>query len=139
MFVSHKSRHLSFSTPMRSALNLSCRALSSPETYRVSISLSLSMVCRTRVDFPIPGSPPSNTTDAGTSPPPRTRLSSSSIISIRCSSPALISLRGSGLLFISVKERVSSFCDAASLRTNSSTKVDHSPHARHLPIHFGDS
>jgi putative N6-adenine-specific DNA methylase len=66
-------RKESFSIDNLSALSLSCRALSSPETYSVRIPLSFSIVCSTSVDLPIPGSPPSRTTDAGTSPPPNTR------------------------------------------------------------------
>ena len=49
--------------------------------------------CRTSVDFPIPGSPPSKTSEPGTNPPPRTRLNSSistgsRAISLVCKSPS---------------------------------------------------
>ena len=47
----------------------------------------------TRVDLPIPGSPPSRTRDPGTNPPPRTRFSSaistgSRAIVLVCKSPS---------------------------------------------------
>ena len=34
--------------------------------------------CNSKVDFPMPGSPPNNVNDPGTKPPPNTRFNSSS-------------------------------------------------------------
>src|SRR5699024_12103997 len=39
--------------------------------------------CKSKVDFPIPGSPPIKTRDPGTTPPPRTRLNSSKPVRTR--------------------------------------------------------
>ena len=52
-----------------------------------------STVCSTRVDFPMPGSPPIKTRDPCTRPPPSTRFSSASWRSMRGSSSATISWR----------------------------------------------
>ena len=70
----------------RSARILSWCALSSPLTYSIFLSCMFRMVCSVRVLLPIPGSPPNNTILPATSPPPRTRLSSASCMSIRGSS-----------------------------------------------------
>ena len=43
------------------------------------------MICNINVDLPIPGSPPINTSEPGTIPPPRTRLSSPILVWIRSS------------------------------------------------------
>ena len=58
-----------------------------------------STVCSTRVDFPMPGSPPIKTRDPCTRPPPSTRFSSASWRSMRGSSSATISWRVMGLAF----------------------------------------
>lgn len=123
---------------MRSARSFSCRALSSPETYSIFFSGSLRTVCSTRVDFPIPGSPPSKTSDPGTRPPPNTRFNSSSCISMRGSSPPVISLRMTGLLLTGSSPDTGRV-PVAGLRTTSSTYVFHSPQEGHLPIHLGES
>ena len=107
-------------------------------THKVFFSGNLRTVCSTRVDFPIPGSPPSKTSEPGTRPPPNTRFNSSSCISMRGSSPPVISLRMTGLLLIgSNPER--GRVPATGLRITSSTYVFHSPQEGHLPIHLGES
>ena len=57
---------------------------------------SRNTVCSTKVDFPMPGSPPNSTSDPGTNPPPNTRFSSPSHMSIRGSSSAAIRPTGTG-------------------------------------------
>ena len=95
-------------------------------------------VCKTSVDLPIPGSPPINTNEPGTSPPPNTRFNSSSCISIRGSSSASISFKVTGLaLAVSIPETGRRL--EGSLRTISSTYVFHSPQEGHFPTHLGDS
>ena len=42
------------------------------------------MYKRQNVDFPIPGSPPSRTTEPLTNPPPRTLSSSCIVVAVRC-------------------------------------------------------
>ena len=66
-------------SPSRAARIWTCAAASSPETY---IALTPwrakdAAACRSSVDLPMPGSPPTRIADAGTSPPPSTRSSSS--------------------------------------------------------------
>src|SRR5690625_2147204 len=61
----------------RRSSDLTWAADSSPVTYRLPcFSAMASWACSNRVDLPMPGSPPSSTTDPGTSPPPSTRSSS---------------------------------------------------------------
>ena len=86
-----------------SALNLICSADSSPETYKTCPSpLILSQICKIKVDLPIPGSPPSNTKDPLTSPPPRTLSNSSNPVETLTSSFPTTSFNFKGLqLFFS--------------------------------------
>ena len=70
---------LSFFTFNLSALNFTCSPDSSPETYKTVPSLVAILLanCNIKVDLPIPGSPPINTREPFTSPPPKTLSSSS--------------------------------------------------------------
>lgn len=136
--VSQTMKTLSLGRPMRSALILICFALSSPETYSMVRDLMESMFWSTRVDLPMPGSPPMRMMLPGTRPPPRTRLSSEEGILMRGSSSVAISDTGTGA------DRREDECgpgvrDFFSGSTFSSTMVFHSPHAGHRPTHFGDS
>ena len=77
MFVSPKNRMSSLFIPSLSALSFICSADSSPDTYKTFPSpFILSHICKINVDFPIPGSPPSNTSEPFTNPPPNTLSSS---------------------------------------------------------------
>ena len=82
--------------PNRLARNLTCSALSSPLTYNTltPIRATASATCSIKVDLPMPGSPPSNTTPPGTAPPPKTRSNSLSPMARRGSSSTLTSFRG---------------------------------------------
>ena len=67
----------SLSIPSLSALNFICSADSSPETYNTFPSPCILLHnSRINVDFPIPGSPPSNISEPFTIPPPKTLSSS---------------------------------------------------------------
>ena len=83
--------------PSLSALIFTCSADSSPETYSTLPSpLILSQSCKIKVDFPIPGSPPTSTSEPFTSPPIPVLVLTSLIPSTS------LSLRGTaflGLLF----------------------------------------
>ena len=68
------------------------------------------------VDLPTPGSPPTSTSDAGTSPPPSTRSSSGTPVGIRSASSALTSTSRS--------ERL---CGAAPLRCRRGALLDERP------------
>ena len=74
--------------PRRSARILICFNDSSPEIYRTFFCRSASAlhICNNNVDFPIPGSPPTNTREPTTIPPPNTRSNSSILVLIRSSS-----------------------------------------------------
>ena len=89
------------------------------------------------VDLPIPGSPPSSTTDPATSPPPRTRSSSpiptgrrSSRVARRRHGTAGRARRPAGTTADAGARRGSS-------RTTVSTRVFHSPQVRHWPSQRG--
>ena len=82
----------------RSALIFIWWELSSPLTYRMLRSGMLRMVCRVSVDFPMPGSPPKRMMLPGTMPPPNTRLSSSSWVSMRGSASCEMSWSFTGWL-----------------------------------------
>ena len=149
--VSVKTSRESRSSPpasgaRRSALNFICRALSSPETYRMRLSFRARTVCNTRVLLPMPGSPPSRTRLPGTRPPPSTRFSSPSKRSMRGSCVALISDRGIGL------RRFAPSCSPAACNAMRvmadwgfsawmciSFMVFHLPQAGHLPTQRTDS
>ena len=62
----------------RSALSLICCSDSSPVTYKTRVWVKERATCNKRVDLPMPGSPPINTKEPGTMPPPKTRLNSGS-------------------------------------------------------------
>ena len=123
---------------MRSARSFSCRALSSPDMYSTRRSGMRSTVCSTSVLFPMPGSPPSNTSDPGTSPPPNTRFSSSSCMSMRGSSPVAISFSVSGRAFSKVNPGAARLSVAAGRSTCSFIEF-HVPHEGHRPAHLGES
>src|SRR5712692_4683390 len=89
------------------------------------------------VDFPMPGSPPTSTTDPGTIPPPRTKSNSASPVRHRSKPPPSTADRRTGGLpdgggvLLPARPPVRP--------TASSTKVFHSPHASQRPAHFGCS
>src|ERR1700744_736742 len=98
--------------------------------------------CSIRVDFPIPGSPPINTSEPATMPPPNTRLNSLSGVSIRCSSAKVISGICTGLFERWVEVELVAFqsgIEALGFSMISSTKVFHCWQLGHLPSHLGDS
>ena len=135
--VSQTIMQFDFSYSMRSARNFICLTLSSPDTYSTRLLPILSTVCRTRVDFPMPGSPPKSTNEPGTRPPPSTRFSSASFMSIRGSSSVDTSSIATGRdVAFSLNDAI---CAALSVRILFSTKLFHAPQAGHLPAHFGES
>lgn len=122
-----------------SARIFSCCSLSSPETYSTFAPASVNASCNISVDFPMPGSPPIKINDPGTMPPPNTRFSSSSWVTIRGSlavSTCEILLALLRSAFVSWRHSVlviSSFC------TISSTKEFQVPQEGHFPCHLADS
>lgn len=72
MSVSPKNSMFSLFIPSLSALNFICSADSSPDTYSTFPSpFILLHNCNIKVDFPIPGSPPSSISEPFTNPPPK--------------------------------------------------------------------
>ena len=72
--VSVYRRMLSLTMPRRLARSAICLGDSSPDTYKtVPSDANCSATCRSSVDLPIPGSPPTSATEPATRPPPRTR------------------------------------------------------------------
>ena len=135
--VSGSKNRFSASTPRRSPRILICRSDSSPEMYSTFLPLrpSLSAICMTIVDLPMPGAPPIRTSEPATMPPPRTRSSSSMPDSVRSSSCASILPYAIGVAWrYWATARVSAA--AAVGRKRSSTKVFHSPQSGHCPSHL---
>src|SRR5687768_8942769 len=94
-----------------------------------------------RVDLPMPGSPPINTSEPGTMPPPSTRFSSSSPVPIRYSGEDSIS---SSVFAEMVFERgvvcLHSFLlFPSSFDIISSAKLFQELHDGHFPSHLADS
>jgi len=85
------------------------------------------------VDLPMPGEPPSSTSDPGTRPPPRTMSSSPMAVLSRGARSALTSRNGTGRA-AGPEGRAAR---APPLGARSSASVFHSPHDGHCPCHFG--
>ena len=130
-FVSQNMLMLPSSRPSLSALWRTCEALSSPETYRTFLlEEQPATTCRSNVDFPIPGSPPTSTELALTMPPPRT-LSSSDIP---------LSKRNS-VSYGTSESAVEVYCEESLLTAFlssifSSVKEFQDPHSGHRPSHL---
>ena len=142
-FVSHRRYRFDENSPIRFALSLICAWDSSPEIYSTFLSFeSIRQTCRSSVDFPMPGSPPTRTRDPGTIPPPSTRSSSRIPVLHLASSSADTSV--SGTTFASLTDSLTERDPAVvpfviPLSSFSSTNVFHSPHAGHCPSHFASS
>jgi hypothetical protein len=88
------------------------------------------------VDLPIPGSPPSRTSDPGTSPPPSTLSNSLKLVLMRGTSSRSTSAREIGSTF---EETPAGFREAFNGRCASSTKVFQAEQFGHLPTHRGET
>ena len=137
--VSEKRYSPSSRMPRRWARSLICRSDSSPDTYKTLENRHrLSQICSIKVDFPMPGAPPTSTREPFTAPPPSTRSSSFIPVLKRSSSTASTSAMGLGLRPPSPAEPEAwdfFFASAAGC----STMVFHFPQAGHLPCHFRTS
>ena len=122
----------------RMARILIWRSDSSPETYKIRNSLGLSFpsalpdaissaICSSRVDLPMPGSPPTRTIEPGTIPPPSTRANSPMGMVMRDSASPSISVmrRGTERAFIPL---TGPRAGAEGSTSTSSTMVSHPPH-----------
>jgi hypothetical protein len=118
--------------PKRSARSFTWRSDSSALTYNVVSPWSAiaPIACKSSVDLPMPGSPPTKMSAPCTKPPPSTRSSSAMPDDRRGSSP--IATSASRVLF-TLGPATSRFCDLA---VTSSTKVFQAPQALQRPSHF---
>src|SRR5438445_9791900 len=96
--------------------------------------------CSSRVDFPIPGSPPTSTTEPGTMPPPSTKSNSRRPVRHRSNPAAPTADRRIG----GWADRAIRLSDDPAIRLGprargSSTSEFHAPHASQRPPHFGCS
>src|SRR6266571_2293109 len=129
------------SSARRSARRRSCSGDSSPDTYSVGTPAPSRRAahCSSSVDFPIPGSPPTSTTDPGTIPPPNTKSNSANPVFHRSTTPPCTSARRTGgtpvgRYVLAVLPAFPPYRPAAS-----STRLFHAPQASQRPDHFGCS
>src|SRR5216117_1213627 len=117
--------------PRRSARSRTCSGDSSPATQRTGRPwrASAPQAWRASVDFPMPGSPPTSTTEPATSPPPSTRSSSARPVERRSAAPAVTVASGRGFSPRAARARGSG--------SASSTIVLHAPQPGHCPSQRG--
>ena len=83
--------------PRRAARSFTCAVDSSPVTSKARRSFEMAASAESSsVDLPTPGSPPTSTSEAGTSPPPSTRSSSGTPVESRSASSATTSTSRNG-------------------------------------------
>src|SRR5438309_2797862 len=126
-------------SPRRSARKRICSGDSSPETYSVVTPACSRRAahCSTNVDLPMPGSPPTRTTEPGTIPPPRTKSNSGNPVRQRSAAPTPMSDRRTG-------GRADGSGGPLTARPpdrpiGSSLSVFHAPQASQRPAHLGCS
>src|SRR5207237_10207318 len=94
---------------------------------------SRAAACMRSVDLPIPGSPPTRTTEPGTIPPPRTKSNSARPVFQRATASLFRSVRRIGGLAVGKPLTA----EPLNRPTASSTSAFHAPQASHLPPHLG--
>ena len=133
--VSDNTNRFSLSTCSRSARSFSCRVDSSPDTYSTLANCpSCWQICSIRVDLPMPGAPPTSTSEPFTAPPPSTRSSSPIPVEKRISSSVCISVMRD--TFTGVLGR-DIFPLLAGRSAACSTMEFHAPHTVQRPDHLG--
>src|SRR6266705_2585203 len=127
------------SSARRSARRRSCSGDSSPDTYSVVTPARSRRAahCSSSVDFPIPGSPPTRTTDPGTTPPPSTKSNSARPVRHRPTPPPSTADRRTGGLPVRSPDRPTARPPGRPV--GSSTRVFQAPHASQRPPHLGCS
>src|SRR3990172_3265549 len=134
-WVSASSSNLSSGNSKRRARIAICWSDSSPVMYKtLSFFPKLQRACSNKVDFPIPGSPPINTVEPTTNPPPRTRSSSSISVGRRVFVSVLTSASREIVSVVVAKYPEKR---GLVLTTTSSTKLFHVPQSEQCPAHFG--
>ena len=139
--VSEMTNSRSLWTFSRRARSFSWCSDSSPDTYRTLFSRQrLSQICSISVDLPMPGAPPTSTSEPLTAPPPRTRSSSPMPVGKRISSSASSSVTGRARRRVPpAAGRETAPFPAARAAGGCSTMVFHAPQAGHRPAHLGVS
>ncbi len=139
--VSHNMYRLLSKLPSLSALIFICLGDSSPDTYSILCPSADNFlhICRRRVDLPMPGSPPTSTSEPATMPPPRTLSSSPMPVAVLSSSPALTSLSLAGTLRAIPGRAPFTLSGRYFAAGGASVNESHSWHTGHWPSHFGDS
>src|SRR6185437_4267073 len=89
--------------------------------------------CRMMVDLPMPGSPPTNSADPGTSPPPVTRSNSAMPVGRRWGAASSV-FRSSRVILRPLTRRAAPEPRGGAMP--SSVMVFQPPQASHLPDHF---
>src|SRR5437762_3411049 len=119
----------------RSARSRSWSGDSSPETYSVATPWLSSRAahCISRVDLPIPGSPPTSVTEPGTMPPPSTKSNSARPVFQRATADCCRSVRRIGGWPVGTPRTA----EPLNRPTASSTKEFHAPQLSHFPPHLG--
>src|SRR5687767_10117030 len=151
--VSARTRRDLDREPRREARRAVCRADSSLVTYSTEPAdsgfASALATCRSSVDLPMPGSPPTRTADPGTTPPPRMRSNSPMPEGMRGESAWSIASSGSGsapCARSAVAVSAPAVIAAAGARDAArgsgvgslySCSASHVPQSGHLPIHLG--
>ena len=131
--VPDRMRRLGGTGPRRSARRRTWWADSSAETRRARCPAAAraTSTCKSSVDLPIPGSPPSKVTEPGTRPPESTRSNSSTPVGTAAASATSTEARGTGM---APRSRSPTARSSEPSRA-SSTRVFHSPHVGHRPTH----
>ena len=133
MSVADRIRRPGGTGPRRSARSRTWWADSSAETSstRCPAAARAARTWRSRVDLPMPGSPPRRVTEPGTSPPDSTRSNSSTPVGRATASETSTDDSGTG---IDDRSRAST-AETSGPSWASSTRVFHSPHEGQRPAH----
>jgi hypothetical protein len=126
--------------PRRSARNFVCAADSSPHTYTIGplARARPAASCRSSVDLPAPGGPPSSTRLPGTMPPPSSRSNSPMPLGIRATAPLETSPSRTGPS-IEPTGRWALVCEAFGLAVGASANVFQASQAGQRPSQRIDS
>ena len=138
--VSEITNSRSLWTSSRRARSFNWCSDSSPDTYSTLFSRQrLSQIWSMSVDLPIPGAPPTSTSEPLTAPPPRTRSSSLMPVEKRISSSASSSVTGRARRTVPPPAGREAPFPAVLAAWGCSTMVFHAPQAGHFPAHLGVS
>ncbi len=98
-FPVHKISIFPARAPILSARERICDADSSPDTYSTRPPVcAAAAVCKSNVDFPMPGSPPTRTAERFMAPPPSTRSNSPIPVEMRVPSSGSTAVSGIGFV-----------------------------------------